>query len=534
MPISGQSRISVSTPPASPTSECSHSSQTEFGPAPELKPLPKSFPPLACYDPTLAVPFDMSILTISHKQDVNSIKALIVGGGITGLSMAIMMHLAGMEFDILERSTGNEPAMGSAIALGPPVLRLFEQMDLLPQIERSSKAVTGITIMDGESRRLGRVEGVKEDRYGYPMRVMTREALHSILMEKIPPANLHRGKLVVKTLQNANGASCKCSDGSTYYGDIIIGADGAQSLTREKMFLPLIEKCEMFLEDLEPSQYQHVICAGITDPLDQNSYPAAHDSTTEIRVISNKENQAGQFKYVCSTLIHTSLRSSGPMNVGRVSNSPSTDPGLTKNPTPRFYDDWLVQTDIDLEEKFKDLLDKRCAMGPGTIRDFIAHTPKKAISTIDMEERIYRTWHSERIVLIGDACHHQLSVGGQNPAQGILDAVCLVNLLRKMESRSSAEYTQVFKKYQQKRIGDVKTSFQESRQIDKIIQKQGLVTNIMRKLMPNSFVFNMKNDKINSNQPQLSFLPFVPDRRSSTANPQERSKKLTGERTLSI
>ncbi|KAF9998986.1 hypothetical protein BGZ80_006678 [Entomortierella chlamydospora] len=439
----------------------------------------------------------MSILTISHKQDVNSIKALIVGGGITGLSMAIMMHLAGMEFDILERSTGNEPAMGSAIALGPPVLRLFEQMDLLPQIERSSKAVTGITIMDGESRRLGRVEGVKEDRYGYPMRVMTREALHSILMEKIPPANLHRGKLVVKTLQNANGASCKCSDGSTYYGDIIIGADGAQSLTREKMFLPLIEKCEMFLEDLEPSQYQHVICAGITDPLDQNSYPAAHDSTTEIRVISNKENQAG-------------------------------------NPTPRFYDDWLVQTDIDLEEKFKDLLDKRCAMGPGTIRDFIAHTPKKAISTIDMEERIYRTWHSERIVLIGDACHHQLSVGGQNPAQGILDAVCLVNLLRKMESRSSAEYTQVFKKYQQKRTGDVKTSFQESRQIDKIIQKQGLVTNIMRKLMPNSFVFNMKNDKINSNQPQLSFLPFVPDRRSSTANPQERSKKLTGERTLSI
>ncbi|KAF9151379.1 hypothetical protein BGX20_005427 [Mortierella sp. AD010] len=529
MPISGQSRISVSTPPTSPSSECSYSPQTEFGPTPELKPLPKSFPPLACYDPTLAVPFDMSILTISHKQDVNSIKALVVGGGITGLSMAIMMHLAGMEFEILERSTGDEPVMGSAIPLGPPVLRLFEQMDLLPQIERASKVVTGINIMDDESRRLGRVEGVKEDRYGYPMRVMMREALHTILMEKIPPANLHRGKVVVKTLQNANGASCKCSDGSTYYGDIIIGADGAQSLTREKMFLPLIEKSEIFLEDLEPSQYQHILSAGTTDPLDQTSFPTAQDLTTEIQVIASKENQASVRPQRYSR--HNSL---GPTNAERVSNSSSTDPGPTKNPTPRFYDDWLVQSDIDLEERFKNLLDKRYATGPGTIRDLIAHTPKKAISTIDMEERIYRAWYSERIVLIGDACHHQLNVGGQNPTQGILDAVCLVNLLRKMESRSPAEYAQVFKKYQQKRIVDVKTSFQETRQIDKIIQKQGFVTNIMRKLMPNSFVFSMKNDKVNNNQPQLSFLPFVPDRRPSTANLQERSKKLTGERTLSI
>ncbi|KAF9342978.1 hypothetical protein BGX34_007391, partial [Mortierella sp. NVP85] len=231
----------------------------------------------------------MSLLTISHKRDQGSVKAVIVGGGIAGLAIAIMMDLAGMEFEILERSTGDEPPMGCAVTLGPPVLRLLEQMGLLPQIERASKPVVGLTIADGEGKRLGRVDGVEEDRYGYPIRIITHHALHRILLDRVPKANLHRGKLVVETLQNPNGVSCKCSDGSTYYGDIIIGADGTQSLTRERMFKQLKDQGKLPDSDMEASCYEHLCIGGITNPLDKQDYPTAHDDTSEFQVIYTKD-----------------------------------------------------------------------------------------------------------------------------------------------------------------------------------------------------------------------------------------------------
>lgn len=256
---------------------------------PELKPLPRTHAPLASNDPSLAIPFDMSILTISHKRDMSSVKAVIVGGGITGLAIAIMMELGGMEYEILERSTGSEPEIGSSVALGPPVLRLLEQMGLLPQIEKASKIVTGLTVVDGECRRVGRVDGVDEERYGYPYRMLTRKIFHDILMDKVNKNHLHQGKLVVETLQNPNGVSCKCSDGSTYYGDIIIGADGANSLTREKMYLQLKEQGKLPEVDMDYSIYEHTAIGGVTEPLDHNLYPAIKSDTVDIQVIYTKD-----------------------------------------------------------------------------------------------------------------------------------------------------------------------------------------------------------------------------------------------------
>ncbi|KAF9206088.1 hypothetical protein BGZ49_003016, partial [Haplosporangium sp. Z 27] len=250
----------------------------------------QSFTPLACVDPAYSIPFDSSILTISHRKNLNTLKAIIVGGGIAGLSIALMMEFAGIEYEILERYTGDEPEVGAALILGPPVLRLLEQMGLLEQVENKSKPLSGTTVVDVEGRRLGRLEGVEKERYGYPYRVMSRPAFHRILMEKIPKSNLRRGKKVVETLQNLRGASCKCSDGSTYYGDIIVGADGAQSLTREWMFKQLNEQGKLAESDGDPSIYEHVCISGITDVLDERDYPSVADELSETQVVYSKGN----------------------------------------------------------------------------------------------------------------------------------------------------------------------------------------------------------------------------------------------------
>lgn len=268
---------------------------------PDLRPLPQAYAPLVCDDPSNAIPFDMSILTISHRKDHNTIKALVVGGGIAGLAMAIMMDLAGIEYEILEKSTGDEPEMGSAIFMGPPVLRLMEQMNLLNDIENASKEVTGATFVDSECRKIGRVEGPSKERYGYSYRIIDRSVFHKILLNRVPTTSLHRGKAVVETLQNPNGVSCKCSDGSTYYGDIIVGADGAHSLTRERLYTQLAESGKLPDADMEPSMYEHVSLSGISQPLDGRDFPAASDEVSELHVFCAKEMPYSVRECICLT-----------------------------------------------------------------------------------------------------------------------------------------------------------------------------------------------------------------------------------------
>ncbi|KAF8924006.1 hypothetical protein EDD21DRAFT_231033 [Dissophora ornata] len=569
MSLSSQTRSKASsTRPSISSSSQDSSSISSFSypdDLPDLKPLPQGHAPLACVDPALAVPFDMSILTISHKRDQTSIKAVIVGGGIAGLAIAIMMELAGMEFEILERSTGDEPSMGCSIAVGPPVLRLMEQLDLLPQIEQASKVITGLTIVDGEGKRMGRVDGVDEDRYGYPLRVMTREAMCQILLSKVSKKHLHRGKLVVETLQNSNGVSCKCSDGSTYYGDIIIGADGVHSLTRERMYLQLKEQRRLPDVDMEPSCYEHLAVGGISAPLDKNVYPTAHDDTAEVHIVYTKDapytfwylpvadNKVAwgitscpdpKYKYHSYSHLHYNPAVQDSQKSLTFSASGVTRPAgsrarassrMREHSQSQIHDDWMVPSRIDIEANFKDLLDKRCAMGTTTIRDFVAQTPKKAISMVDREERLYKTWHHGRIVLIGDACHHHLAIGGQGAVQSLLDGVCLVNLLYEMEYNTPSEIAKAFKKYQSKRSGIAKASIDESTLTEKIFHGQGFMAGIMRKFMFNTvWSFNMRNDKFNNNRPQLSFLPFVEDRGASKANRQKASARLSGNMAFAI
>ncbi|KAG0359305.1 hypothetical protein BC939DRAFT_529766 [Gamsiella multidivaricata] len=519
-----------------------------FDDLPDLKPLPQSHAPLACEDPSKAVPFDMSILTISHRKDVNTIKALIVGGGIAGLSLAIMMDMAGMEYEILERCTGDEPEFGAALTLGPPVLRLLEQMGLLEQVEQASSPVTGITVVDSEGRKMGRLESFTKERYGYPFTSMTRPALHKILLDRVPKGNLHRGKTVVETLQNPNGVTCKCSDGSTYYGDIIVGADGAQSLTRERLYAQLIEQGKLPEADMEPSVYEHVSAIGVSDKLDEKHYPSLSDKESEFRVVYTKEKEKScsfwylpvpgnrvawglnaqlptpKYKFQCQSPSATaSTAALTRPQVSSVSSSSSSS-SLSQQ---KIYDDWMTSAP-DLEDEFRYVLDARCAVGTGTVRDFLSHTPREKIARVDLVERLYKTWYHGRIVLLGDACHPHLVVGGQGSIQCLLDAVCLVNLLYDMEYNSPHEITKAFKKYHTKRSVIAKTSIDDTSAMDKVFHSQGLLASMMRKLLFNStWSFSIANDKFNNNRPQLSFLPFVEDRATSKANKQKVSERLT-------
>ncbi|KAG0257476.1 hypothetical protein DFQ27_005087 [Actinomortierella ambigua] len=529
----------------------------------DLRPLPQSFAPLASFDQAQAIPFDKSILTIPHKKDMMTIKAIIVGAGIGGLCLALMMELAGIEYEILERMTSQEPHRGTGVALGPPVLRLFEQMGLLDQIEAMSKPMTGLTTMDKDRRKTGRLEATDSTRYGYPYRLLHRHELTTLLRSRVPASHIHHSKLVTEIHQNPNGASVKCADGSTYYGDIIVGADGADSLVRERMLTALKEQNKLPEADLEPTHYEQHCIGGLSPKLKVEEFPVVGERSSEFRVQTAKDDAASLWyiplpgnRVAWHFFIHNATpkvkhhpyshshgnldRHSGSQPYVSSHSKTSSSSNLSSSSSmgganSKINLDWLTPV-YDLERPdLQELLNSPCCIGPGTVRDFVSRTPRADISSIDISDRIYKTWYSGRIVLLGDACHSTYLMGGQGALQAILDGVCLVNLLHDMEYNSPPELAKAFKKYHAKRYPVIKGAKDDSTTLEKLFHDKGFMAGVMRKMLFNTmWTLSLANDKYNNNRPQLSFLNFVEDRGTSKANRQKVSARLLRNRTYAL
>lgn len=73
------------------------------------------------------------------------LKVLIVGAGLGGLTMAILLERASIDYEVYERTAGIK-SIGSATSLTPNVLPLLEQLGLLDGLKQIAKKVTGCTI----------------------------------------------------------------------------------------------------------------------------------------------------------------------------------------------------------------------------------------------------------------------------------------------------------------------------------------------------------------------------------------------------
>ncbi|KAF9345300.1 hypothetical protein BGX26_003313, partial [Mortierella sp. AD094] len=177
---------------------------------------------------------------------------IIVGGGIGGLMLAILLEHGQIPYTVLERSS-HVRLLGSAIALGPGVLPLFEQLGMLKEIEQFSRPVTRgmvwseklVPIMDLDHT-------TTQKRYGYLTRIISRPKLYEILLSRVPSEKIHMGKKVVSYTQESlsplqqqqqqqqqpetKNIVVSCEDGSLFTGDILVGADGAYSVTRQLMY----------------------------------------------------------------------------------------------------------------------------------------------------------------------------------------------------------------------------------------------------------------------------------------------------------
>jgi salicylate hydroxylase len=172
---------------------------------------------------------------------VKVLKVAVVGGGIGGLTAALMLADAGHEVTIVERRTGfGEP--GAGIQLSPNASRILVALGLGAGLNRIGCQPDGIAIRAiGSARPIGHVAlgPSMRERYGAPYFVAARADLHTLLLDAVRSrgnvrlvvgrnlvAATDSNSLAEITVETAVGAR------EMMTAELVIGADGLWSRSR--------------------------------------------------------------------------------------------------------------------------------------------------------------------------------------------------------------------------------------------------------------------------------------------------------------
>ncbi|KAL3299674.1 FAD binding domain-containing protein [Colletotrichum asianum] len=195
-------------------------------------------------------------------------RILIVGGSVSGLSLAIMLEKFGIDYLILEAYPTIAPQLGASIGLLPNGLKILDQLGCYERLrEIGGDIYYKCSIRSSDGRVLSETKDASlsesiENITGYPCVFIDRQMLLQVLYEKIRHKDrVLTGKRVSQVEMTDSGVTVKTQDGSTYAGDILIGADGVRSTIRQEMWrLALEEKQNVFPPDEAQSLKSNTKC----------------------------------------------------------------------------------------------------------------------------------------------------------------------------------------------------------------------------------------------------------------------------------
>ena len=165
------------------------------------------------------------------------LKTLIIGGGIGGLTSAIALGRKGFELDVIEKDP-NWSVYGVGIIQQSNVVRAVSDLGILDDYLDAGFGFDFVEIFTPAGDLVARIPSPKLAD-GYPANVgIGRPALHKVLGDhaKKSGANIRLGVIAETIEQDDDGVDVLFSDGSRERYDIVIGADGLYSQTRNMLF----------------------------------------------------------------------------------------------------------------------------------------------------------------------------------------------------------------------------------------------------------------------------------------------------------
>ncbi|KAH7012377.1 FAD binding domain-containing protein [Macrophomina phaseolina] len=339
------------------------------------------------------------------------LKILIAGGSIAGLTLANILERLGVDFLVLEAYPEIAPQVGASIGILPNGLRILDQLGLYPAIRSLiDEPIKSGVVRGPDGKELSTSEDMDQyfrNRHGYDGIFVDRQMVLRALFDHLKGKDkVLANKRVEKVSLQGSGVTVITKDGTSYQGDLLVGADGIHSNVRNEMwriadqvspgYIPASERTAMSCD--------YICMFGISvmkDFMHRETY-SIFNKHTSMLILSGPSSRVYWFLFVKLDKTYYS----------------ADIPRYTKKDEQEFaakYASFNVKEDAT----FADLYNARVSS---------VLTP--------LPEYVFKRWHFGRIITIGDAVHKFNPISGQGGNSAIETAAILANnLTRVMKSQ---------------------------------------------------------------------------------------------------
>jgi salicylate hydroxylase len=170
-------------------------------------------------------------------------KITIIGAGLGGLTAGVALLKKGFDVIILEQASELKE-IGAGVQMSSNATGVLYRLGLGDALEKIASEPLGKRVRlwsTGQIWPLFDLGTVSRKAYGYPYFTLHRADLHHVLAEGVTRLKHDAIKLGVKVVgheQHAGGVTIRSESGEIFESDLVIGADGVHSMTREALFGP--------------------------------------------------------------------------------------------------------------------------------------------------------------------------------------------------------------------------------------------------------------------------------------------------------
>jgi len=343
----------------------------------------------------------------------SKLRIAIVGGGLGGLTAAILLQRSGYAPVVYEQAA-EIARIGAGINLWPNTTRILKAIGLDPQLRKIGTTPETWYNCEWDTGRIYFSQPAKEweRTYGAPHLILHRGDLQAIMMQTLRPDTIRFGKSLTGLEEKGGGITLTFGDGSTAEADIVIGADGINSVVREILLGP------------EPPKYSgNVAYRGVFPSKLLGDYKLRSDAG---KYWSDDRHPAAEDRHFIFYYL-TSARD----ELYFVTGSPEPNWSGGANPV-----------DVDISEI------KTCYAGFHEDVQRIIDACPKATKWPFLVRDPLPLWSRGRIVLLGDACHPMKPHMGQGAGMAMEDATVLVRCI----AEARGDYAGAFELYKANRI----------------------------------------------------------------------------------